>query len=193
MTDRQHRPGAHTQRQLINKAINGDAKAFGELYEEYVDAIYRYIYFRVGSEVEAEDLTDEVFVRAWEALPEFRPSASYSFSAWLYRIAHNLVVDSYRRRSPVTFSRDELDKNKTRLPSVEEEAQIRHEAANLVKAVQHLSDTEQDVIVLRFVEGLSHREVAQVIGKSESASRVIQHRALAALRKILVRQERHEE
>ncbi len=193
MTDRQHRPGAHTERQLINKAIKGDAKAFGELYEEYVDAIYRYIYFRVGTEVEAEDLTDEVFVRAWEALPEFRPGESYSFSAWLYRIAHNLVVDSYRRRSPVTFSRDELDKNKTRLPSVEEEAQIRHEAANLVKAVQHLSDTEQDVIVLRFVEGLSHREVSQVIGKSESASRVIQHRALAALRKILVRQERHEE
>jgi len=193
MTDRQHRSGAHTQRQLINKAIDGDAKAFGELYEEYVDAIYRYIFFRVGSEVEAEDLTDEVFVRAWEALPEFRPSASYSFSAWLYRIAHNLVVDSYRRRSPVTFSRDELDKNRTRLPSVEEEAQIRHEAANLVKAVQHLSDMEQDVIVLRFVEGLSHREVAQVIGKSESASRVIQHRALASLRKILVRQEKHEE
>ena len=192
MTDRQQRPGAQTQRQLINKAINGDAKAFGKLYEEYIDAIYRYVYFRVGSEVEAEDLTDEVFVRAWEALPEFRPSASYSFSAWLYRIAHNLVVDSYRRRSPVTFSRDELDKNRTRLPSVEEEAQIRHEAANLVNAVQHLTDVEQDVIVLRFVEGLSHREVAQVIGKSESASRVIQHRALAALRKILVRQEKHE-
>lgn len=193
MTDRQHRPGAHTQRQLINKAINGDAKAFGELYEAYVDAIYRYIYFRVGSEAEAEDFTDEVFVRAWEALPEFRPSESYSFSAWLYRIAHNLVVDSYRQRSPVTFSRDELDKNRTRLPSVEEEAQIRHEAANLVRAVQELNDVEQDVIVLRFVEGLSHREVAQVIGKSESASRVIQHRALAALRKILVRQEKHEE
>lgn len=193
MTDRQHRPGAQTQRQLINSAINGDAKAFGELYKEYVDAIYRYIYFRVGSEVEAEDLTDEVFVRAWEALPEFRPSASYSFSAWLYRIAHNLVVDSYRRRSPVTFSRDEMDQNKTRLPSVEEEAQTRHEVANLVKAVQHLNDLEQDVIVLRFVEGLSHREVAQVIGKSESASRVIQHRALAALRKILVRQGKHKE
>lgn len=193
MTDRQHRPGAQSQRQLINQAINGDANAFGELYEEYVDAIYRYIYFRVGSEAEAEDLTDEVFVRAWEALPEFRPSASYSFSAWLYRIAHNLVVDSYRRRSPVTVSGDQLDKNKTRLPSVEEVAQIRHEAANLVKAVQELNDVEQDVIVLRFVEGLSHREVAQVIGKSESASRVIQHRALAALRKILVRQEKHEE
>lgn len=193
MTDRQHRPGAHTERQLINRAIQGDAKAFGELYKEYVDAIYRYVYFRVGTEVEAEDLTDEVFVRAWEALPEFRPSASYSFSAWLYRIAHNLVVDSYRRRSPVTFSRDELDKNRTRLPSVEEVAQTRHEAANLVKAVQHLNDLEQDVIVLRFVEGLSHREVAQVIGKSESASRVIQHRALASLRKILVRQEKDEE
>jgi len=193
MTDRQHRPGAQTERQLIIKAIQGDASAFGELYKAYVDAIYRYIYFRVGTEVEAEDLTDEAFVRAWEALPEFRPSASYSFSAWLYRIAHNLVVDSYRRRSPVTFSRDELDKNRTRLPSVEEEAQIRHEASNLVKAVQHLNDLEQDVIVLRFVEGLSHREVAQVIGKSESASRVIQHRALAALRKILVRQEKHEE
>lgn len=193
MTDRQHRPGAQTQRQLINKAINGDAKSFGKLYEEYVDAIYRYIYFRIGSKAEAEDFTDEVFVRAWEALPEFQPNASYSFSAWLYRIAHNLVVDSYRQRSPVTFSQDELDKNRTRLPSVEEEAQVRHEAANLIKAVQKLSDVEQDVIVLRFVEGLSHREVAQVIGKSESASRVIQHRALAALRKILVRQEKHKE
>ena len=193
MTDRQPRQGAHTQRQLINRASNGDAKAFGELYKEYVDAIYRYVYFRVGSQAEAEDLTDEVFVRAWEALPEFQPNASYSFSAWLYRIAHNLVVDTYRRRSPVTFSREELDKNRTRLPSVEEEAQIRHEASNLVEAVQNLSDLEQDVIVLRFVEGLSHREVAEIIGKSESASRVIQHRALAALRRILVRQEKHKE
>lgn len=191
MTEHAHRPERRRERQLIDKASEGDAQAFGELYKGYVDAIYRYVYFRVGSEEEAENLTGEVFVKAWEALPAFRPNASHSFSAWLYRIAHNLVVDGYRRRSPASFAHDEMDKRRTSLPTVEDEAQTRRDAANLVEAVQQLNDVEQDVIVLRFVEGLAHRDVAKVIGKSESASRVIQHRALAALREILVRQGKH--
>ncbi|HSM55117.1 MAG TPA: sigma-70 family RNA polymerase sigma factor [Candidatus Sulfomarinibacteraceae bacterium] len=167
---------------LVEQAINGDGAAYGVLYERYLDAIYRFIYFRVGSGPEAEDLTEEVFVKAWEAIPDFTPDTEQSFSTWLYRIAHNLVIDYHRKRRPQSWTSEQLALEESKNPSVEDAAHQRQDAALVAQAVQRLNEVEQQVIILRFVEGLSHSEIAEIIGKSEGASRIIQHRALSNLR-----------
>jgi RNA polymerase sigma-70 factor (ECF subfamily) len=172
---------AEQEQTLVSQAIDGDADAFGELYTRHLDAIYRHVYFRVAEVQLAEDLTEEVFVRALAALPKYEPQG-HKFSSWLYRIAQNLIVDHYRRHS----SRPEVeDRDTGDMPDFqslpEDQVADQQDIESLARAVHRLGNEEQQVIILRFVEGFSHREVAQVIGKSEGASRVIQHRALEAL------------
>ncbi len=169
---------------LLQRALNGDAEAFGDLYLRYLEPIYRYIYFRVGSPQEAEDLTEEVFVRAWEALPNFT-LRGLPFTSWLYRIAHNLVVDYRRRQQPLPMPEEDLRGIAAQALSPEEAAVHAQEVSTLVAALRELDDEEQQVILLRFVQDLSHGEIAAIIGKSEGASRVIQHRALSKLQRAL--------
>jgi len=173
---------------LVRRAIQGDADAFGELYTLHLDAIYRYIFFRVGHEAQAEDITEEVFVRAWEALPRYEPG-QHPFTSWLYRIAHNLVVDHHRRPESVPVQPSDLEGLINGAAMPEERLASQQEMAAVAWAVQQLDDEAQQIILLRFVEGLSHREVAHVIGKSEGACRVIQHRALQELHRLLSEQE----
>lgn len=172
-------------RDLVDRAINGDKGAFGQLYERHLDAIYRYIFFRVGSSADAEDLTEDVFVSAWEALPDFTDESENAFLSWLYRIAHNRVIDHYRKRQPHSWTSEQLAQEEARAPSVEETAHLNRDVEQLAEAIAQLDATEQQVIVLRFMEGRSHSEVAEIIGKSEGASRVIQYRALVNLRELL--------
>lgn len=178
------RLGHDSEQHLIERAQEGDAQAFGRLYEVYLDSIYRYVYFRISDVAEAEELTDDVFVRAWEALPNFRAERGASLLPWLYRIAHNLVVDHYRRRT-LQEETEPLFAVKEPSPSIEEMVGTKQAVARAVQAVHRLGQLEQSVLLLRFVEQLSYREIAQVVGKSEGACRVIQYRALAALRELL--------
>jgi RNA polymerase sigma-70 factor (ECF subfamily) len=170
---------------LVGRAIRGDKAAFGLLYERHLDAIFRYVYFRVGNSAEAEDLTEDVFVNAWEGLSGFERGGRGSFLAWLYRIAHNRIIDHYRKRQPQSWSSEQLALEEAIMPSVEDSVHLSHDADRLAQAISKLEDTEQQVIILRFIEGLSHAEVAQIISKSEGASRIIQHRALSNLRALL--------
>ena len=180
------------ERAVLIRALNGDADAFGNLYVLHLDAIYRYVYFRVGSQEEAEDLTGEVFVRAWEALPSYQIGV-FPFKSWLYRIAHNLVVDHRRKRRPLSLPDEGIAETPSPHIAPEDLVALRQDAAALASAVKDLDDEEQQVIILRFVEGLSHREVADIIGKSEGASRVIQHRALGKLQGYLSSQKPSDE
>jgi RNA polymerase sigma-70 factor (ECF subfamily) len=172
---------------LVCRAAGGDAEAFGDLYMYYLDDIYRYVFYRVRDEKRAEDLTERVFIRAWEAIAGYQPRG-YPFSSWLYRIAHNAVVDYYRT------DRHELPLDGLTFTLADEalgpeETLIRRrEVSRLLEAVAQLSEERQRLIILRFVDGLSHADVAQILGKSEGACRVIQHRALAALSEILGRE-----
>jgi len=171
-------------KKLVARAIEGDGDAFGVLYRYHMEPIYRYVFLRVGNAAEAEDLTEDVFVRAWEALPNYQIT-QHPFKSWLYRIAHNLVVDYHRKQKPLELADEELQVDPA-APSLPEDAIVLSQEANiLAEAVQKLGEEEQVVVLLRFVDGLSHKEVAEVIGKSEAASRVIQHRALATLNKHL--------
>lgn len=174
----------NSEQYLIKRAKEGDSRAFGRLFEAYLDPIYRYIYFRVSDVDEAEEMTDDVFVKAWEALPNFTIKQGKSLLPWLYRIAHNLVVDHYRRRT-LHEETEPLFAVRETLPSVEEMVGTKQAVARAVQAVHRLDQLEQSVLLLRFVEQLPYREIAEIVGKSEGACRVIQYRALSTLRDLL--------
>lgn len=169
--------------ELVRRAIKRDQAAFGQLYEAYLERIYRYVYYRVGATSEAEDLTEQVFLKAWEAIDRYEARGA-PFTAWLYRLAHNLVVDQYRGRRPTTPIED-VDESLLDGEDMSGAVESAIEAEEVRDAVQRLNPEHRQLIVLRFIEGLSHAEVAQIIGKSEGAARVIQFRALQALAKVL--------
>jgi RNA polymerase sigma-70 factor (ECF subfamily) len=169
---------------LIQASIEGDGKAFEALYIRYMEAIYRFIFFRVGDEILAEDFTEETFVRAWEALPKYQ-HRKYPFSSWLYRIAHNLIVDYYRKKKPVPISNGMMRTHSGSIETLDELVDRKHETQLLVKAVQRLKELEKEIVLLRFVEGLSHKEISAMVGRSQSSCRVILHRALKELRSVL--------
>lgn len=173
--------------QLLIQAIAGDTAAYGELYERYLDAIYHYVFYRVDSRQEAEDLTEGVFLRAWQALAS-SPPREVPFRLWLYRIAHNAVVDHYRTRreqvglEAVVQLPDPLAGPETAVAHLEQ-------SHALQQAMRQLNDDHQAVLTARFIVGLSHAETAVAMARTEEAVRALQYRAVSALRKLLIAQE----
>lgn len=180
------------ERQLAAKACSGDRHAFGALYERYVDRIYRYVYFKVGHRAQAEDLTGQTFLKAWDAIGDYE-WRDHPFGAWLFRIAHNLVVDHHRSRREVyglddasaqleaKASRDDVRPERVLAEMISME-RVRH-------AIGRLTEEQQQVLVLRFFEGLDTGEVAELMGKRRGAIRGLQFRALSALRELLHREQ----
>lgn len=174
-------PLSPTDADLIAQAKAGSREAFGDLYERHLAAIYRYVFCRAGDARDAEDLTEAVFVKAWEALDRYRPTEA-PFTAWLYRIAHNLLIDAHRTRKPMEPLAEHYPDTAY---GPEREAVARERAAVVHEALSRLEPVQQQVLSLRFLADLSHTETARIIGKTEGAVRVIQHRALAMLRYLL--------
>lgn len=168
---------------LIRASIKGDVDAFGQLYVFYADYVYRYFFYRVRQDSEAQDLTSQVFFNAWKAIGRYRQE-NVPFLVWLYTIARNLLTN-YRRsaREYVELAEHIADHNNAANP-VSSLLQ-RTEREELVKAFEQLTDEQQQVIYYRFVENWSHPEVARVMRKSEGAIRAIQFRALETLRRLL--------
>ena len=167
---------------LARRAASGDRRAFAALYDRHVDAVYRYAYFRLRVDAEAEDVTSEVFHRALVAIPRFEPRRP--FLAFLYTIARNVITDRMRRERPQASYEDALA-HPSDAPGPEELASAGDEVRRLRAAVAQLTTLQQEVIVLRYLEGRSTKETAVVIGKPESTIRGIQMRALAALRDLV--------
>lgn len=176
------RGGANgTDAALVQAAQAGGAAAFGELYERYRDAIYRFCLARTGTSHDAEDLTADVFVKALRSLDAYQ-DRGLPFAAFLYRIARNAAIDRSRTlRQPVSF--DGLVVEPAATQNVEAEANLAVEKSILLTALTHLKPEHRDVITLRFIEGYAALEVAQMLGKTEGAIRTLQHRALERLRK----------
>jgi RNA polymerase sigma-70 factor (ECF subfamily) len=170
---------------LVDLAVTGDFDAFAALYSLHLDAIYRYIYFRTGDRQDAEDLTEQVFLKAWEALSKYKP-VGRRFINWLYRISHNIVVD-HHRRSRMIVDQDvaEIDLAGDMQDTPLEKVIQAEEYATLAMAITRLPEEYQQIIILRFIEGLGHAEVARILDKSEGTCRGIQYRALNALNHIL--------
>ncbi len=168
---------------LIARAASGDEDAFAGLYDVHHDRVYRYVMYRVGCAEDAEDLTQRVFLQAWGAIGRYRRTGT-PFLGLLYTIAHNVTVSFLRARKPVgSFERDLPTRDRASDPDaalVESD-----ERRRIHGAILRLKPEQQQVIALRFVEGLDCREVGAVLGKSEGNVRVIQYRALRRLRELL--------
>jgi len=168
---------------VIERARSGDRHAFGELYDTHVDAVYRYVLYRVREPSDAEDLTSEVFTRAFANIHRYRWQGK-SFLAWLYTIARNAVTDRRRRERP-TVDLDDAYGIAEEGPTAHDRAALSEQVDALRGAVKHLTTEQQEVLVLRFVENMSSRQVAKMLGKNEGAIRALQFRALGRLRKLM--------
>jgi RNA polymerase sigma-70 factor (ECF subfamily) len=166
---------------LVEKAAGGNLEAFGELYGIYIDHIYRYVFYQVKDKMTAEDITEEVFVKAWKAIGSCKGKGQ-TFLPWLYRIAHNHLI-SYLRRSRKCLSAGQKTLTEADDPELEAEAKI--ERDRLLEAISCLPLHQKQVIILKFIEGLDNREIGKIIGKSQGAIRVLKMRALAKLRREL--------
>ena len=171
---------------LVERAKRYEPQALAKLCELYYRDVYSYIYYRVSSVEDAEDLTNDVFLRMVESIRSCRSSEEKSFLAWLFRIASNCVVDYYRRRA----IRNHLPLDEVHLPPHDGpedfvETELTNERLQL--ALLSLTDEQQQVIILKFVEGLSNAETAKILGKSEGAIKSLQQRALASLWRILTK------
>ena len=178
-------PNEYDQDMILDKAIQGDEEAFSILYQENVKKIYNYIYYRTGNNHDAEDLTARVFQRALGHITKYQKT-NVPFTAWLYRIAHNLVANwhrdnSWRKEVPIE---EQVDlKQKSDVP--EREIEKRQELEFLLKAIRKLSNDRQMLLILKYVEDLSNKEIGDVMGKSEGAIKSLYHRTLLELRDVL--------
>lgn len=166
----------------VKLAVSGDAEAFSYLYEQNVTRIYNYIFYRIGSEADAEDLTARVFHRAFGHIEKYQEKG-VPFTAWLYRIAHNLTANWYRdtrRRKEVSLE-DHTDlPHQSELP--ERELEKTQEKEVLLNAIRRLPPDRQQLILLKYLEDLSNGEIAVIMGKTEGAIKSLYHRSLIALR-----------
>lgn len=170
---------------LVEQAQAGDAEAFGVLYERYAQRIFRFLFAQLSRRADAEDLTSDVFLRAWHSLPRYR-ERRFPFSAYLFRIARNVLIDHYRSsRYEGVLSTDDLNGFADGKASSSEIVATKFEHQDLYKNLGELRENYRTVLVLRFLNELSPKETAQVMRRSEGAVRVLQHRALAALRKLI--------
>ena len=169
---------------LVQRAKQGDQKAFAQLYEAHFDRIYRYVTLRIGDKTEAEDVTQQVFLNALQSISSFK-WRGVPFSTWLFRIAHNLVVDYLRKEkrratAPLNESLVSNDIN----PQLA--AEHRLDIEQLISATKRLTAAQREVISLRFAGELSIAQVAKVMGKSQGSVKALQHSAIVALRKALL-------
>src|SRR4026207_1532565 len=167
------------ERQLVLQAQDGNSEAFGQLYDAYMERIYRFVYFRVEDQQTAEDITSQVFLKAWSNLDRFSFNRT-PYLAWLYTIAHNAVIDHYRTRKVTTALDDVQLSQPDAAEAVENQIDLTVEMKTIKTAMQSLTDDQQQVLHLRFIEGMSNTEIAQQLGKREGAIRALQMRGLQA-------------
>ena len=172
--------------QLIHRAQGGDSSAFGHLYEHFYDKIFRYVMFKTGDRIDAEDITTDVFLRMLESIGSFK-FQGYPFSSWLFRIAHNLIVDHFRRRArrqsaPLEEAMAVAGGSSS---DVDHKIDVDLSVAEVYEAMDDLTDLQREVMSLRFAAGLSVKETAEAVGRKENAVKALQHAAVKKLRATL--------
>jgi len=176
-------PAADDEPSLVDAAVQGDQAAFAALYDRHLARVYRYCYYRTGDRADAEDLAQQTFLHAWQAIGRYR-RGSTPFVAWLLTISQRLAIAHYRKaRLLVTAELPAVTAGDSSDPAALALSSIAHDAVRA--AILRLKPDRQQVVLLRFIEGFSVAEVAAALGKTENHVRVIQHRALADLRSLL--------
>ncbi|MFH1867075.1 MAG: RNA polymerase sigma factor [Patescibacteria group bacterium] len=166
---------------LLLKIKHGDAGAYAEVYDQYVEPIYRYILFRTPTAEVAQDLTADVFLKVWERL-----SAGYQVSnlkAYLYQVARNLITDHYRQNQEIALTESVIEANQELATASDVNSRLT--LAEIEKSLRQLKPEWQEVVILVHVEGLSLKEAAVIIGRSGGATRALLHRALKELKRLL--------
>ena len=172
------------EEKLIESAVKGDSSAFGSLYDHYQAMIYRFVLVKVGGREEAEDITHQVFLSAWQNIEGYK-HRGHPFSSWLYQIARNLVIDHYRAKKN-DVSLDKIDPDSSIIPAAAHfDLSMKLQVQKVHLAIKELKSDHQDVIIMRFVEDMSLKETAAVLKKSEGAVKLIQYRAVKELKKRL--------
>jgi len=179
------KPGSFQEKILIGKLKLKDKEAFGELYDLYLDKIYRFVYFKVSSVPEAEDLTSQIFLKIWQLSLEGKIKVGQSFQAFLYKIARNIVIDYYRssRNKVQSVSLDQVAEiTDDKVVNQEQEMEREIEKEDLEKKLKKLKSEYQEIIILHYLNELSIKEIADILNKKKGNVRVILHRALKALK-----------
>ena len=172
----------YNEEDILSRASQGDRDAFGQLYERYVDRIFNYVYYRTGNVHDAEDLTARVFQRAMNHIKNYT-DRGVPFSAWLYRIAHNLVANWHRDRSrKQEIPLDDLPILQTKGDHPEKSLVRSQEQDALLRMIRKLPGERQNLLILKFVENMSNAEIGAIMGRSEGAVKSLYHRTLLALR-----------
>lgn len=172
----------YNEKDVLKRASQGDRDAFGQLYECYIDRIFNYVYYRTGNTHDAEDLTARVFQRAMNHITNYT-DRGVPFSAWLYRIAHNLVANWHRDRSrKQEIPIDDIPVLPAKGDHPESSLVRTEEQGALLKLIRTLPPERQHLLILKFVENLSNAEIGQIMGRSEGAIKSLYHRTLLALR-----------
>jgi RNA polymerase sigma-70 factor (ECF subfamily) len=170
---------------LKKDAIEGEASAFGELYDRYQPKIYRFIFLKVSHREEAEDLTHQVFLNAWKNVERYTDQG-FPFSSWLFRIARNKVIDYYRTKK-TTLDIDVIPEEIVGIAEQDsqQDAENTLQLEKVYRALQQLSEEQKEVLILRFIQELSYDEVAEIMDKSPGTVRVLQHRGIKRLQTLL--------
>lgn len=167
----------------LKDARNGDKEAFGKLYDTYLDAVYRFVYFRVGVREVAEDITETAFVSVFEHIGEYKEQG-VPFEAWLFRIARNKLIDHYRSHKP-NVPIDEIADAPDGATNVEHEVEVKLTKEYIMDCVRRLPASYQEIIILKYIEEKTNEEISELLEKPLPHVRVLQSRALAKLRSIL--------
>ena len=160
-------------------------KRFSKIYDKYIDKIYRFIFFKVNSQDIAQDLTSETFLKSWEVFKQNKNPGIKNIQAFLYKTAKNLIIDHYREKGKVQFVSLENNPLIDQEQNLEEKAILNSEVNNIRKAIFNLKEDYQNVIIWRYLDGLSISEISKLLGRSEQATRVLLHRSLESLRQKL--------
>lgn len=177
--------------ELVMQSQDGDAQAFGQIYDAYLTPIYRYVVFRYPSEL-AEDLVADVFVKAWEKLHTYKARSGIPFSAWLFRIARHTLIDAYRaHRGFEELNEDMMDDDERAQPQAKTEQSL--SISRVRGALNQLPRTYREVLLLHFVAGLGHGEIAQALWRTEGSVRILKMRALKKLQSLLPEYDASEE
>jgi RNA polymerase sigma-70 factor (ECF subfamily) len=164
------------------------ADAFAELYDEYVKKVYRFVYFKISDQNEAEDLVSEIFLKAWYYLTGSKAKEVKSFSGLIYRMARNMIVDLYRERAKNReVPHDAIEQMSLLSVSIEESFAVKSEVNEIFVYLKQLKQEYQDIVLLKYMEGLSAPEIAHILDKSKTSVRVTLHRAMKLLREMAER------
>jgi RNA polymerase sigma-70 factor (ECF subfamily) len=175
---------------ILAKAKLGEQAAFGEIYNLYFKKIYQFIFYRVGHKEIAEDLAEEVFLKAFTKIASI--SENGAFSGWLYQIARNQVIDYYRAKK-LTISLDEIENTLEYESNIIDVVNLEHQQKVMLKLIKELAPEQQIVLKLKFFEDLENAEISEMLHKSEGAIRVIQHRGITKLQELIKKSQEHAE